>query len=173
MELSSALYRFASNNDIDDKDFAVDMKEIYGSMMSMDPVTLKKRLLDISLLFHEKLISARNKSTRSFVQKAQEYVKSHYGDESLSLDTICEALGVSNAYFSTVFKKETGESFISYLTDYRMDIASRLLIATNDKSYMIAKRVGYTDPNYFSYVFKRRFGVSPSKYRMEYSKSEK
>ena len=94
-------------------------------------------------------------------------------DESLSLDTICEALGVSNAYFSTVFKKETGESFISYLTDYRMDIASRLLIATNDKSYMIAKRVGYTDPNYFSYVFKRRFGVSPSKYRMEYSKSEK
>ena len=107
------------------------------------------------------------------MQKAQEYVKSHYGDESLSLDTICEALGVSNAYFSTVFKKETGESFISYLTDYRMDIASRLLIATNDKSYMIAKRVGYTDPNYFSYVFKRRFGVSPSKYRMEYSESEK
>ena len=74
----------------------------------------------------------------------------------------------SNSYFSTVFKKKTGKSFIGYLTDYRMDQASRLLIETNDKSYMIAKQVGYTDPNYFSYVFKRRFGVSPSRYRTEH-----
>lgn len=169
MELASALYRFASNNDIDAGDFAGDMREIYGNMMSMDPETLKKKLLDISMSFHEKLISARNKSTRSFVLRAKAYVKEHYADEALSLDTICEALGVSNAYFSTVFKKETGQSFIGYLTDYRMDMASRMLIETSEKSYMIAKSVGYTDPNYFSYVFKRRFGVSPSKYRMEYA----
>ena len=73
----------------------------------------------------------------------------------------------------TIFKKETGNSFIGYLTDYRMDRASRLLIETNEKSYIIAKNVGYTDPNYFSYVFKRRFGVSPSKYRTEHTESEK
>lgn len=54
-----------------------------------------------------------------------------------------------------------------------MDRASRLLIETNEKSYIIAKNVGYTDPNYFSYVFKRRFGVSPSKYRTEHTESEK
>lgn len=84
------------------------MKEIYGSMMSMDPVTLKKRLLDISLLFHEKLISARNKSTRSFVQKAQEYVKSHYGDESLSLDHNMQMRLAYLMRIFTVFKKETG-----------------------------------------------------------------
>ena len=53
-----------------------------------------------------------------------------------------------------------------------MDQASRLLIETNDKSYMIARQVGYTDPNYFSYVFKRRFGVSPSRYRTEHTKGE-
>ena len=82
-------------------------------------------------------------------------------------------LGVSNSYFSTIFKKKTGKSFIGYLTDYRMDQASRLLIETNEKSYIIAKKVGYTDPNYFSYVFKRKFGVAPSKYRTEYAESEK
>lgn len=79
----------------------------------------------------------------------------------LSLDRVCEVLGVSNSYFSSVFKKETGNSFIRYLTDYRMERASQQLIGTNEKSYIIAKNVGYTDPNYFSYVFKRKFGVSP------------
>lgn len=173
MELASALYRFAANNDITEKNLSGDMREIYGSMMSMDPETLKERLLQIALSFHETLINARNKSTKSFVSKAQDYVKSHYADEELSLDHICEALGVSNAYFSTVFKKETGKSFIGYLTDYRMEQAARRLLETNEKSYMIAKSVGYADPNYFSYVFKRRFGVAPSKYRTEYAESEK
>ena len=102
-----------------------------------------------------------------------EYVCNNYADEELSLDDICGVLGVSNSYFSTVFKKETGKTFIGWLTDYRMDQASRLLIETNEKSYIIAKSVGYTDPNYFSYVFKRRFGVSPSKYRTEHTGSGK
>lgn len=51
-----------------------------------------------------------------------------------------------------------------------MEQAARLLIETNEKSYVIAQKVGYTDPNYFSYVFKRKFGVSPSKYRAEHIK---
>ena len=54
-----------------------------------------------------------------------------------------------------------------------MDQAARLLIETSEKSYIIGRSVGYTDPNYFSYVFKRRFGVSPSKYRTEHGTSEK
>ena len=98
-------------------------------------------------------------------------MQNNYADEELSLDSVCEALGVSNSYFSSIFKKETGNSFISYLTDYRMDQASAQLIETNEKSYIIAKNVGYADPNYFSYVFKRRFGVSPSKYRREHTES--
>ena len=138
----------------------------------MDPDTLKKWLTDLSLSFHDKLTSARSRSTKSFVLRAEEYVRSNYADEELSLDDICETLGVSNSYFSTIFKRETGKSFIGYLTDYRMDCASRLLLETNEKSYIIAKKVGYTDPNYFSYVFKRRFGVSPSKYRAEHAESE-
>lgn len=53
-----------------------------------------------------------------------------------------------------------------------MERASQQLIGTNEKSYIIAKNVGYTDPNYFSYVFKRKFGVSPSKYRREHIEGE-
>lgn len=54
-----------------------------------------------------------------------------------------------------------------------MERAAKLLSETNEKNYIIAKKVGYIDPNYFSYVFKRQFGISPSKYRMEYVESEK
>ena len=64
---------------------------------------------------------------------------------------------MSAAYFSTVFKKETGKTFINYLTDYRMEQAVDLLLTKDEKTYIIAEKVGYSDPNYFSYVFKKQF----------------
>ncbi len=172
MELLTALYRFAMNNDIVVEQFSEDMKELYSNIPNMGPDALRRWLVATSLSFHEKMTTARSRSTKSFVWKAEEYVRHHYADADLSLDDVCEILGVSNSYFSTIFKKETGKSFVGYLTDFRMDRASRLLIETNEKSYIIAKSVGYTDPNYFSYVFKRRFGVSPSKYRTEHIESD-
>ncbi len=172
MELISALYRFLSNNDIMIDDFTGDIGQLYHGLLDLEPDVLRKWLINSSLCLRDTLISQRNKSTKSFVSKAKEYVHNNYADEELSLDSICEVLGVLNSYFSTIFKKETGNSFIRYLTDYRMDQAACRLIESNEKSYIIAKNVGYTDPNYFSYVFKRRFGVSPSKYRTEHSESE-
>ena len=167
MELISALYRFSTNNDLAAEEFSRDMGKLYTRIIDLEPDVLKGWMMEMSLSFREQIIQDRNKSTKSFVARAIEYVENNYGDEDLSLDGICEYLGVSNSYFSTIFKKETGNAFITYLTDYRMDRAKNLLIETEEKSYIIAKQVGYTDPNYFSYVFKRRFGVSPSNYRRE------
>ena len=93
-------------------------------------------------------------------------------DPEISLDVVCAVIGVSNSYFSSIFKKEMGKSFISYLTDYRMDVAAELILNTDEKSYTIAERVGYQDANYFSYVFKKKFGVSPSKYRAKHTEKE-
>lgn len=173
MELVTALFRFSVNNDIAAEGVGGDIGILYGKLLELEPDALRKWLTDISLCFSENLVTARSRSTQSFVSKAKEHVRSQYADVQLSLAQICERLGVSNSYFSTVFKKETGKSFVSYVTDYRMEQAARLLIETNEKSYVIAQKVGYTDPNYFSYVFKRKFGVSPSKYRAEHITSEK
>ena len=118
-------------------------------------------------------IVAFENGVKSLIGRAKEYVHDNYQQEDLGLDDICKELGVSNSYFSSMFKKETGNSFVGYLTEYRMDKAARMLVETAEKSYMIAKSVGYSDPNYFSYVFKRQFGVSPSKYRTAYEKNEK
>ena len=111
------------------------------------------------------ILEERRDTTKSFVTRAIEYVKEHYADQDLSIETICHYLNVSAAHFSTVFKKETGKTFINYLTDYRMQEALNLLLTENEKTYIIAQKVGYLDPNYFSYVFKKQFGMSPSKYK--------
>ena len=66
---------------------------------------------------------------------------------------------------SDYFKKEEGESYISYLTGVRMKKAAELLKTTDEKTYVIAAKVWYDEPNYFSYVFKKRYGVSPNKFR--------
>ena len=72
---------------------------------------------------------------------------------------------VMSIVFSTMFKKETGQAYTAYLTEVRLNQAVELLRMTNDKTYVIAAKVGYQEQNYFSYVFKKRFGVSPTKYR--------
>ena len=64
-------------------------------------------------------------------------------------------------------------SFVAYLTKIRLEHALELLRTTEDKTYIIASRVGYMEPNYFSYVFKKHYGISPSKYRAEMSVKEK
>ena len=72
---------------------------------------------------------------------------------------------MSPAYFSTMFRKVPGKTYIAYLTEVRLQKAVELLNETDDKTYVIAQKVGYQEQNYFSYVFKKRFGISPTKYR--------
>ncbi len=172
MELVSTLYRFTINNDASMGEEAGEMIAEYSNLITMEKDVLKQWLLEICIRLHEKIQSARDSSAQSMIRQAKEYVHNNYQKEDLSLDDICDALAISNSYFSSMFKKETGDSFVAYLTQYRMGKAARLLIETTEKSYVIAQSVGYTDPNYFSYVFKRQYGVSPSKYRSEYTKVE-
>lgn len=130
-----------------------------------DVLEFKIMLTDILSRMQQMIGDVRSKGQKSFVLKAQEYVAAHYNEEGITIEKICKNLGVSSAYFSTVFKKETGKTFVTYLTDYRMDKAKEILMTSDKKTYVIAAEVGFTDPNYFSYVFKRQYGITPSKFR--------
>ncbi len=99
------------------------------------------------------------------IDKAIEYLEIHYCDLDLSVEKICEELHVSPAYFSTLFKREAKKNFVSYVTEIRVNYAMKLLDTTTDKTYIIAEKVGYADSNYFSYVFKKKLGMTPTKYR--------
>lgn len=125
------------------------------------------RIAQLCKLVHGKISSERVDTTKKLAEDAKQYIMDHYSESGLSVDEICSHLGVGATYFSSVFKKDTGCSFVSYLTKVRMEEAQRLLDTTDEKSYIIAGMVGYDEPNYFSYVFKKQFGVSPSKYRQK------
>jgi two-component system response regulator YesN len=165
MELVSELYKFLKNNQLDVSQVFDTNEDIYALVQQMEGKELSDNFARVCVRVHELIADKRSDTTRSFVIKAKEYVADHYSDQDLSIDFICNYLGVSSAYFSTVFKKETGKTFVGYLTDYRMEKAEKMLVETDEKTYIIAQQVGYSDPNYFSYVFKKQFGVSPSKYK--------
>lgn len=128
---------------------------------------LGDRILELCLPVHEKINSEQMDNTKKLAEAAKQYISDNYKEAGLSVDNLCSHLGVGASYFSSVFKKDTGVSFVTYLTEVRMNEAKRLLDTTDEKSYVIAGMVGYDEPNYFSYVFKKHFGVSPSKYRQK------
>ncbi len=99
------------------------------------------------------------------IARAKTYIHDNYSDSSLSLNTVASYTGFSANHFSTVFSQNTGETFIGFLTRVRMEEAKRLLQTTDLSSTEIAYRLGYNDSNYFRYLFKKSFGLSPRDFR--------
>lgn len=101
------------------------------------------------------------------IRMAKDYIKQNFRDPSLSLYTVSSVIGFSPNHFSTVFSQETGETFIEYLTKCRMAEAKKLMCNPDNKVADIAFEVGYSDSHYFSYVFKKKTGMSPKEYRRQ------
>ena len=119
MGLLTELFRFCNNNQLDSVEFYGEKGEAFDKCMQMEsPKELEQWLLKVCEKLQETVQQERQASTRSFVSRAVEYVQEHYSDRNITIESVCRELGVSAAYFSTIFKKETGKTFISFLTDY-------------------------------------------------------
>lgn len=103
----------------------------------------------------------------SMLHEARSYLECHYADPDLSLNEVAAQVNLSPSHFSAVFSRKTGQTFKEYLTHLRLDKAKELLRMSPLKSFEIAAQVGYNDPHYFSYVFKKHTGLSPTKFRYQ------
>lgn len=154
-------------------DLNIDMENVLGKNYNIfvemykftDLREVSHWLLSICTKIMGYISKERQDTCKSLVNSAKMYLQEHYHESDMTLEKVSNHLHISPTYFSTIFKKETRLTFINYLTMLRMDSAKSLLRTTNKKTFEIAVSVGYSDPNYFSYCFKKNFNISPSEYR--------
>jgi two-component system response regulator YesN len=101
--------------------------------------------------------------SNKIVQATKEYLETHYADD-ISLENVAEQVNISPQYFSKLIKKTTGFNFIDWLSMLRVKKAKELLTNSNFTVKEVCFMVGYKDPNYFSRIFKKRIGITPSEY---------
>jgi len=124
-------------------------------------ISLLGKLVDEIIKVNEKTRSGGMKSSLS---QLKDYLELHYADPDIALDTVAGALSYSVSYISLLLKKD-GTSFTKYVTGLRMEKAKELLADPEAKVIVVASKVGYSDPFYFSHCFKKYYGTSPADYR--------
>ncbi len=102
------------------------------------------------------------------INDAKLYMSQNFTDPNLMLTDVASAVNMSKSRFSAVFSQATGKTFTEYLIHLRLSKAKELLRSTNYKNSQIADEVGYNDSHYFSYIFKKNTGMTPSEYRSQY-----
>lgn len=111
----------------------------------------------------------RRKYSEGAVASAMRFIEEHY-TESLSLQQVASHVHLNASYFSHLFKKETGRSFVNFLIDVRMERAKQLLRNTDLSVTEVAGHVGYDLPNYFAKLFRQSTGLSPKEYRRDHDR---
>ena len=125
---------------------------------------MKKWFLNKTSEICNNMESAREKEAVSIIEKAKSYIRDNY-KKDISLDEVSREVDISPYYFSKLFKQETGGNFIEYLTEIRLRNARELLKDSRLSIKEICMESGYSDPNYFSRIFKKYEGVTPSEFR--------
>lgn len=106
-----------------------------------------------------------NRQHNRLIHQAKTYIARCFTQPELSLNDVAAHVNLSPSHFSVVFSQETGQTFKDYLTELRISKAKELLLTSSLRSAEISEQVGYSDPHYFSTVFKKNSGYSPSEFR--------
>ena len=136
-----------------------------NSMLTVDEVLpLCRDMLHRAISFRDSRSSGRYGGV---IRKAQAFIAEKYGDSNLTLHDVASHVALSNNHFCTVFSQEMGVTFTEYLTNVRITRAKELLSTTAMRTGDVAYAVGYNDPHYFSYLFKKNTGLSPRDFRKD------
>ena len=133
-------------------------------MATEDHEVLRRWFVDKMVLAARNVNEKRAEKSTKTIALAKEYILKNFAND-ISLDDVSREVNISPYYFSKLFKDETGEGFVEYLTNLRIEKAKELLSGTSYSMKEICQMCGYTDPNYFSRIFKKNVGVTPTEFK--------
>ncbi len=140
-------------------------KEYLQQIMGADDTeTLKTWYMDKFRTAAGNVSTGSKDRTHHVIKKALEYIDNNF-HKDISLDELAGELGISSYYFSKLFKEEKGEGFVEYLTRRRVEEAKALLKSPEHSIKEVGVACGYSDPNYFSRIFKKATGMTPTEYK--------
>lgn len=142
-----------------------DFQKVAANFSTLDNTKQYFRSLIEEVIGIRDLVSMKKYS--GLIENAQKYIKDNYQNEEISLNAVAASVNLSPSHFSTIFSQEAGQTFIEYLTGVRMDKAKELLRCSGMKSSEIAYAIGYKDPHYFSYIFKKMQNCTPKEFRTQ------
>lgn len=166
LELIVVLYRqFESLNLLKDITLETILNQLNECITLDEIILLVKNTLN---QWMKVAIQEENEDPKVNMKTALEYISSRYHHD-LGIDEVAEYIGLSCSHFCVVFKQETGYTFLEYLTKYRIEKACSILQNADVRVYNVAPLVGYQDPKYFTQVFKKLMGKTPTEYRTDSS----
>jgi len=140
-------------------------KDYLKILMEMkDYSGLKKWFIDKLMEACRNINTKKEEQASGIIAKAKAYINENY-HRDISLEEVSRSVDISSYYFSKLFKEETGENFIEYLTSVRIEKAKALLHNKDISIKSICIETGYSDPNYFSRIFKKQVGITPTEFR--------
>lgn len=152
----------------------LDIHEIDGILantLSMEQIKEEmRRIILPALTFRNK---QANHQRGILLYQAKNFIADHLSDPDLKMNKIANQFNLSPSHFSTVFREEFGETFRDYLSRIRINRAKELLRTTSLQCSEVAVQCGYSDPHYFSAVFKKKTGVTPQQFRNRSQRDEK
>lgn len=140
-----------------------ELKNSMKTSQTLEEIKNYIRMLLKKIIGVRDTISGRRYS--DIIEIAKDQIRKTYMSDEISLNTIAAEVGMSPSYFSSIFSKEMGKTFVKYLTEIRMDRAKELLMCSSMKTSEIGYEVGYKDPHYFSYIFKKTQNCTPKEFR--------
>lgn len=140
-----------------------ELKNSMKTIQTLEEIKNYIRMLLKKIIGVRDTISGRRYS--DIIEIAKDQIRKTYMSDEISLNTIAAEVGMSPSYFSAIFSKEMGKTFVEYLTEIRMDRAKELLMCSSMKTSEIGYEVGYKDPHYFSYIFKKTQNCTPKEFR--------
>ncbi len=169
LEILSCITKVARNLDLETDTLGGEAGELLQLLQSATFEGIRKWFSALCVKLMNQIARKRQNMTQILLKKAEDYIEANFSDNSLSIQKLADHLHISTSYLSLIFKKEAGETFLKYLVRIRLNAAIELLCNSELKTMEIAERVGYPEVTYFSYFFKKHYGMSPREYRNDFS----